>query len=332
MSSGRSATISPADRTAAKTRVRPTATMRLRWHKSAVALRGGAYRRSLPGRDWESPEAMQLGSVALEPALGLLGTRAEVVDDAPEAVRVVHLLEMRHLVRGEVIEHEGRGEDQAPGEAQATLGRARAPAALRVAYGEPSGRNAERRGRADDRLGKVAPRFPLEEFLYAARDMGRLSGDRDDRIAPRVARRRSHAADARPVHDPVRNAPEGEHGSVLEDHPFRHARESGGDPAAVSVGEALRRLEIGARRQGQDDLAGGARDPERDPPRGVAAAQRDAEALSVVTDGKMSRIGKGATEQREGHRGDLDASGEACHRAECHLAPERICCLRPRFA
>src|SRR3954449_13303009 len=129
------------------------------------------------------PELVQLAAVALEPALGLLGALAQAVDDAPEAVRVIHLLEVRDLVRGEVVEHERGGEDQPPGEAQAALGRARAPAARRIAHRQPPRRDAERRGVADHRFGEVAAGLPLQELPYPAGDMGRLAGDGDHRLA-----------------------------------------------------------------------------------------------------------------------------------------------------
>ena len=59
-------------------------------------------------------------AVALEPGFGLIRPGAQAVHHAPEALRVVHLLEMTHLVGGEVVEHESRRHDQPPGETERT--------------------------------------------------------------------------------------------------------------------------------------------------------------------------------------------------------------------
>ena len=64
------------------------------------------------------PIPVQIVTVRIEPLLGALHRRADLATDAPEPRRVVHLDEMGDLVGGEIVEHIGRCEDQAPGERQ----------------------------------------------------------------------------------------------------------------------------------------------------------------------------------------------------------------------
>ena len=87
--------------------------------------RRGRARRARLGR----AVAVQIGAVRIEPGLGPPDVRTKLVHQPPEFRRMVHLDEMRDLVRRQIVEHERRREDQAPGERQHAGGRARAPAA-----------------------------------------------------------------------------------------------------------------------------------------------------------------------------------------------------------
>src|SRR4249920_3586605 len=73
------------------------------------------------------PVPMQIIAVGVEPALGALDVIADPVHHPPEPRRMVHLDEMRHFMRGEIVEHEGRRQDQPPGERQRSGGGARTP-------------------------------------------------------------------------------------------------------------------------------------------------------------------------------------------------------------
>lgn len=64
------------------------------------------------------PDGVEPGALAVEPGAGGTGLGADRFDEVPEARRVVHLLEMGDLVRGEVVEDERRRHDQAPREGQ----------------------------------------------------------------------------------------------------------------------------------------------------------------------------------------------------------------------
>ena len=60
------------------------------------------------------PVTMQIVAVGVEPALGAFDMAADAAADAPEPRRVVHLDQMRNFMRGEIIQHIGRREDQPP--------------------------------------------------------------------------------------------------------------------------------------------------------------------------------------------------------------------------
>ena len=58
--------------------------------------------------------AVQIGAMHVEPGLGARHIRANAIDQPPEPRRVIHLDEMRHFMRGEIIQHERRRQDQPP--------------------------------------------------------------------------------------------------------------------------------------------------------------------------------------------------------------------------
>ena len=63
----------------------------------------------------------------------------------------MHLLQMRDLVRGEVVQYLRRRENQPPGKGQDAIGRAGAPAALRVGDPDAFRQASERQDMAADR-------------------------------------------------------------------------------------------------------------------------------------------------------------------------------------
>src|SRR5882762_8013767 len=101
--------------------------------------------------------AMQVRAMGVEPGLGALGVGADPEDRAPEALRMIHLDEMRDLVRRQIVEHEGRRQDEAPGVGQHAGRRARAPAARLVADRHALDRDAELGGVAAARRLEIAP-------------------------------------------------------------------------------------------------------------------------------------------------------------------------------
>ena len=90
-------------------------------------------------------------------------------------------LHMRDLVRGEIVEHVGRREDQPPGEIERAGRGAGAPAARGVAQRQPARLDAGGGGVAGDGGFEIAPRLALEIIGDAARHMRRLAGDAEQR-------------------------------------------------------------------------------------------------------------------------------------------------------
>ena len=78
-------------------------------------IAGSALRRLMPAT---LAEAVERSSVPLQPGLGVIRALTKLVDDPPEFRRMVHLLEMRHFMRSEIVQHVGRREDQPPGEVE----------------------------------------------------------------------------------------------------------------------------------------------------------------------------------------------------------------------
>src|SRR4029077_10427973 len=81
-----------------------------------------------------SAVAMQVGALRDEPALGTADIGIDACNDPPEPARMIHLDQMRNLVRGEIIEHEGRSHYEPPRERQNTARGARAPPAALIAH------------------------------------------------------------------------------------------------------------------------------------------------------------------------------------------------------
>ena len=80
--------------------------------------------------------------------------RRQPFDLRPEQLAVVHVPDMRDLVGGEIIEHEGRRENEPPREIQRARGGAGSPAADGVAHGDAT--------RGDDDGGRVTLHRRLE--------------------------------------------------------------------------------------------------------------------------------------------------------------------------
>src|SRR5262245_65745961 len=84
---------------------------------------------------------------------------------------------MTHLVRGKVVEHERRRENEPPGKRQHARIRARAPTARLVAHVNALDGDAELGGVAPARGLEIALRLAFEEVAGAAVDVRQLAGD-----------------------------------------------------------------------------------------------------------------------------------------------------------
>ena len=79
---------------------------------------------------------VELRAVAFEPGFRGFRGRAEFFAQRPEFRAMVHLAQMGDLMGGEIIDDAFRRHDDAPGKAQVSLMRARAPAASCVLHGD----------------------------------------------------------------------------------------------------------------------------------------------------------------------------------------------------
>ena len=202
----------------------------------------------------------------------------------------------------EVVEHHRRREDQPPGEVQLAPGRARAPAAARVAQRHAPRPLPEPPGIVRDGAGEVGPRLALEEVAHPPGEEAGLARDEDrgGLALPLGARRGA----ARAMLDPVGGAAQGQARARLERHPSGQPGEPGRDPAAVARREGLGARHRRPLRQGEHDLARGVGHAQRQATRGRAAAQGDAQHPPLVQDLDAVRI---RAAQEEGSR------EHACH-------------------
>src|SRR5690606_7923361 len=81
------------------------------------------------------PDRVEGAAAFFQPAAGFPPVGDAAFDLAPEADGVVHFLQMRHFMGGDIIQREGRGADQAPGKVETAVAAARAPARARVLDG-----------------------------------------------------------------------------------------------------------------------------------------------------------------------------------------------------
>lgn len=194
---------------------------------------------------------------------------------APEPRRVVHLDEMSDFVGGEIVEHEGRCEDQAPGERQRAGRGAGAPAAGLIADREPLDPDTEFGRIGFRRALKIAARLALEEVADAAVDMFEPTGDAEDAFTAISHLGPHRAARAGAMNDAMRRAAERYHRARLERRGLRQATETRGDPRTVTLREVLRFGERAPRRHGEDGFAVARMNSERVAARTAMPTQSD---------------------------------------------------------
>lgn len=67
-------------------------------------------------------ETVELGTMRLEPFLGISGMRAMRENQPPETRSMVHVPAVRHLMGRHIIQHECWRQDKPPGIGEVTLG------------------------------------------------------------------------------------------------------------------------------------------------------------------------------------------------------------------
>ena len=210
---------------------------------------------------------MQLRAMGLQPGFRLCGLGTKAFRQRPEFVRMVVMAQMRRFMRGEIIEDEGRRQNQPPGKIQRALSPNRIPtgSTYRARRAQSARVRSSRRGGAPPFRDRAAPRAE-ENRRYAARN------GRD--------RRRRKSLGSVPHFDPdrssasCRSAASGQWRSTCVDaaqgnlcagrkgRALRQPREPVSDPFGMTL---VRSPALGADwpcRHGQDDVAGRRADPQ----------------------------------------------------------------------
>src|SRR5882757_3923168 len=181
------------------------------------------------GRNSLSSVAVELGAVGFQPFARAVDRAREFLADLPEARPVIHLFQMRDLVRHHVIEHVLGREDQAPGEGELALIGARTPAALGVADRDLLDLLADRFGLLAGAGLDLALGLALQPLMDPAGQMLLIAGHMDLALfAPDDAPCRGAVTDA------MRLAEEGHDGAVGERNRLRQLIETLGDPVLVA--------------------------------------------------------------------------------------------------
>ena len=112
---------------------------------------------------------MQIETVELQPVLGLFHRRHGALDEGPEARAVVHFLEVRDLVRRDVVEDVRRRENKPPREREHGRRGAGAPAGCLVAHNDALRSDVEAARVVDDARIEITARFLEQPVAQAAR-------------------------------------------------------------------------------------------------------------------------------------------------------------------
>src|SRR5579883_2145622 len=271
----------------------------------------------------ERPEAQQACAMHLQPFFGAVDMVRELGNHAPEGRRMVHVDEMRHFVRGEIIEHVARRHDEAPGKIQGAGRGAGSPAARRTAQAHLARLDAEL-GRVTAHRGfEIAARFADEEILHAPRDMGRVRPDAEkrqpgvrqplvDRFDPDVA------ALSRTLDDTMIDAPDRHDFARAEGSWRRQALETCANPARMSLDEGACAGNRGARRHREHNVTGGSAYAQGEAPRSGDALQSDPIGLSGMRDIEKGnlRYSRCVLSRQVRHATNLAAAGLSRHRIE----------------
>src|SRR6185369_9969250 len=162
-----------------------------------------------------SAVAMQVGAVGVEPGLGAADIRIDARNDPPEPARMIHLDQMRDLVRGEIVEHEGRSHDQPPRERQNAARGTRAPSAALIAHRYAPEHDTERLRRPTARGLKIMFWLTLEKIVHPPRDVRCITGNAQQMFAV-TCLGPDGAPRAGPMLDPVQVPAQRQHRAVDE--------------------------------------------------------------------------------------------------------------------
>jgi len=196
----------------------------------------------------------------------------QALHQAPKSQPVVHLGEMRHLVRDDIVDDRLGRKDEPPAEREVPPAGAASPSALRITYGDPRQLASDSRREGTRPVGELDTRHRHEVITDAALEMCRITAHSDLAFTDR--HRRSCQIVLAP--DAVRDAEHGYDDPLSELHRLRQGCEAGGDPPLLGGEKPQAMAPRHPWGQDQLDLAFGRIDPQGDPPRPRADPDRNA--------------------------------------------------------
>ena len=212
---------------------------------------------------------------------------------------------------GEIVQHERRRQNEAPGERQRPRRCARAPAARLVADREPLDLDVQHIGVALRGFLQVAPCFALEKVVHAPVEMFAPAGDTENPLAAVTCFGPRRAALAGAMHDPVGDAAQRNDRAVVERGRLRQPSEARRDPAAVALRKVLGLRERSPWRHGQDRFAIARMDSQRIAASAAMAAQAHRIDLRTMLDEKPGGFSGTSIKKCAGHFSKSGGGGSA---------------------
>src|SRR6516165_1121149 len=117
--------------------------------------------------------------MALEPCPRYCAVGREALHQPPKARPVVHLGEMRHLMRDDVVEHRLGSKNQPPAEREVSPSRAAPPSTLCIAYIDPRHAAPDPCGELARPPGEFVPSHRHQIIPDPARQMRRIATNAD---------------------------------------------------------------------------------------------------------------------------------------------------------
>ncbi len=209
---------------------------------------------------------------------------------------MIHVPEVRDLVRREVIKHERRRHDEAPGEIQLPRRRARPPPAGGVAQGDFADPDAKMSGVARDGGLEIAARLAHQKIVDPPRDETGLGVHAKQRLGARP-KGVLHGLDpdnaplSGSMVDPVRNAAQRQQCAGLEVERLRRPAQPGAYPGRLPFGKAFCVDEFCARRNRQHEILRRVAKSQDKAARGGGAFEFDPIGLARVRNVEMRDLG-----------------------------------------
>jgi hypothetical protein len=197
---------------------------------------------------------------------------------------VVHLGEMGHLVRDDIVEDRFRRKDEPPTERKVPPAGAAPPSALRIAYNDPRQPASDPRCEGPRPLSELGARHRHEVITDTALEMRGIAAHTDLAVADRH-RRRCRVVLAP---DAMGDAEHRHDGPVGKPHRLREGCEAGGDPPPLGGEKPQTVTGRHAGRQDQLDPAFGRIDPQCNPPRPRTDPDRNA-SVGIVCRHRLPR-------------------------------------------